>query len=134
MNNFSSLQQMMTGPPSPQMQSQMQVQMPQQAQQQSSTPKGIVSDKPYVCEICGRGYSYLASLEQHKVRSFTSAYEWNYHVLCLTFTYPTFFALFHRFGTCLEKEVYANGGLFLKQKLPNVERDNFNLWSKRMVW
>ena len=28
----------------------------------------ISSDKPYVCDICGRGYSYLASLEQHKVR------------------------------------------------------------------
>ena len=29
----------------------------------------ISSDKPYVCDICGRGYSYLASLEQHKVRN-----------------------------------------------------------------
>jgi len=26
----------------------------------------ISSDKPYVCDTCGRGYSYLASLEQHK--------------------------------------------------------------------
>ena len=67
MNNFTSLQQMMSGPPGgPQMTPQLppNPQAPQNTQQQ---PKGIVSDKPYVCDICGRGYSYLASLEQHKV-------------------------------------------------------------------
>jgi DNA-directed RNA polymerase subunit RPC12/RpoP len=66
MNNFSSLQQMMSGPtgsPQNQMGQQMAQQSPVPNQAQ---PKGIVSDKPYVCEICGRGYSYLASLEQHK--------------------------------------------------------------------
>jgi len=31
----------------------------------------ISSDKPYVCDICGRGYSYLASLEQHKATHMT---------------------------------------------------------------
>ena len=35
----------------------------------------ISSDKPYVCDICGRGYSYLASLEQHKVRN---CYSYNF--------------------------------------------------------
>jgi hypothetical protein len=56
MNNFQ-LQSMNMA-----LQQQQQQQVPQQPQQ----PKGIVSDKPYVCDICGRGYSYLASLEQHK--------------------------------------------------------------------
>lgn len=66
MNNFTSLQQMMSGPPGgPQMNPQM-PQTPQTPQNSQQQPKGIVSDKPYVCDICGRGYSYLASLEQHK--------------------------------------------------------------------
>jgi uncharacterized Zn-finger protein len=75
MNNFSSLQQMMSGPPGgpagpgpAQMGQQMPPQMPPNSVggPVQSPPKGIVSDKPYVCDICGRGYSYLASLEQHK--------------------------------------------------------------------
>jgi len=73
MQNFSSLQQMMSGPPAPVV-SQTQMapthMQPQSSPTQTGAPKGIVSDKPYVCEICGRGYSYLASLEQHKVRFF----------------------------------------------------------------
>ena len=40
-----------------------------QQQQEKQTNNMISSDKPYVCEHCGRGYSYLASLEQHKVIS-----------------------------------------------------------------
>lgn len=56
---FSSLQQMMS--------EQMLNNNPavhQHPEKQSNNM--ISSDKPYVCDICGRGYSYLASLEQHK--------------------------------------------------------------------
>ena len=40
----------------------------QQQQPEKQSNNMISSDKPYVCDICGRGYSYLASLEQHKVK------------------------------------------------------------------
>jgi uncharacterized Zn-finger protein len=30
-----------------------------------SNVRALVQDKPYVCDYCGRGYSYLASLQQH---------------------------------------------------------------------
>lgn len=32
---------------------------------QISPHRPVVQDKPYVCDYCGRGYSYLASLQQH---------------------------------------------------------------------
>ena len=49
-------------------------QMAAQAQptQENKSNNMISSDKPYVCDTCGRGYSYLASLEQHKVNRFSS--------------------------------------------------------------
>jgi DNA-directed RNA polymerase subunit RPC12/RpoP len=31
----------------------------------ASNVRALVQDKPYVCDYCGRGYSYLASLQQH---------------------------------------------------------------------
>lgn len=49
------------------MSQQMNPQMQQQQQAENKSNNMISSDKPYVCDICGRGYSYLASLEQHKV-------------------------------------------------------------------
>jgi uncharacterized Zn-finger protein len=77
MSGFGHLQQMM----SQQQAASHAVAQQQQQQQQSvaqlgsdqvtqpdnnNTAKGLVSDKPYVCDICGRGYSYLASLQQHQ--------------------------------------------------------------------
>ena len=44
-----------------------QQQMAAQATPEKQSNNMISSDKPYVCDTCGRGYSYLASLEQHKV-------------------------------------------------------------------
>ena len=50
------------------MSQQMNPQMQQQQQPAENKSNNMISsDKPYVCDICGRGYSYLASLEQHKV-------------------------------------------------------------------
>jgi hypothetical protein len=68
MQNFSSLQEMMNNGPAPMMHRQMAQMHENMIQQEPESPsKGVVSDKPYVCDVCGRGYSYLASLEQHKV-------------------------------------------------------------------
>ena len=94
MQNFSSLQQMMQpGAPPNQLQPPMQQQSPAGAGQ--TPPKGIVSDKPYVCDICGRGYSYLASLEQHKVRDFCHNRD----------------ARFNSLERCLEKRFIQNGAV-----------------------
>jgi hypothetical protein len=97
MQNFSSLQQMMQpGAPPNQLQPPMQQQSPAGGGQ--TAPKGIVSDKPYVCDICGRGYSYLASLEQHKVRAFCH-------------TRDARLAWFNSSARCLEKRFIQNGAI-----------------------
>jgi DNA-directed RNA polymerase subunit RPC12/RpoP len=59
---FQQLQQMMNP---------VQQQMAAQATPEKQSNNMISSDKPYVCDTCGRGYSYLASLEQHKATHMT---------------------------------------------------------------
>merc|ERR1711935_579585 len=63
-HHISHLQQMMSQQMNPQMQQ-------QQQPAENKSNNMISSDKPYVCDICGRGYSYLASLEQHKATHMT---------------------------------------------------------------